>query len=93
MLRRIFNGASAERLKQNTYLELKNGKRVFLEEYGSPERDLMGARFRFRKMVDGQPFITRESGDIHFHAQMTQNLSLNARFKASDLMYEGTFEY
>lgn len=89
----ILNNARTERLKENAYLELKNGKRVFLEEYGSPERDFVGARFRFRRMVDGQPFITRESGDVHFHSQLTQNLVLNARFKVSDLTYEGVFEY
>jgi hypothetical protein len=93
MVRGEFNRASTERLREDTYLELKNGKRVVLQEYGSPERDLMGARFRFMRTADGQPFITRESGDIHFHARLTPSIILNARFKASDLLYDGTLEY
>ena len=93
MVKQEFNRAGTERLREDTYLELKNGKRAVLQEYGSPERDLMGARFRFARTVDGQPFITRESGDIHFHARVTQTIVLNARFKASDLLYDGALEF
>jgi hypothetical protein len=93
MAARVFNSARTEKLKEETYLELKNGKRVALEEYAGPAKDFLGARFRFKKMVDGQPFITPDSGELRFHSRLTETLVLNSRFKVSDFMYEGVFEY
>lgn len=101
----IFNGATAAELKNTTYLEIKGGKRVFLENYQAPgtgaKADGMGAKFIFKRTVDGQPFITPEVGEIHFFAEMTRGsssttdprLKLNMRFKTADMMYDGKLEY
>src|SRR5712691_1874620 len=49
-----FNSAMADTLKNNTYLERSDGKRVFLMDYRSPIQDGLGAKFVFPRNVDGQ---------------------------------------
>ena len=46
-----FNSATTASLKNNTYLERSDGKRLFLEEYVPPGKDGLGARFIFRRML------------------------------------------
>jgi hypothetical protein len=89
----LLNNATSDGLRNNTYLELKDGKRLLLDEYRNPARDILGARFRFRRMVDGRPFVDPESSELRFHSEVYQNLILNARFKVADLTYEGILEY
>jgi hypothetical protein len=43
----IFNSANTATLKNTTYLENKDGKRIFLQEYIAPTNDGMGAKFVF----------------------------------------------
>jgi hypothetical protein len=43
--------------------------------------------------VDGKPFITPESEEIHFVAPLSDNYKLDRRFKVKDMMYEGKLEY
>jgi hypothetical protein len=88
-----FNSANTGVLKNNTYLETKGGKRLFLEEYTAPINDGMGAKFIFPRLVEGQPFITAESGELRFYSEFNRNLKLNMRFKVADLMYDGKLEY
>ena len=89
----IFNSANIGVLKNSTYLEVKDGKRVFLQEYLAPINDGMGAKFVFPRIVGEQPFVTAESGYLRFYSEMAKNLKLNMRFKVSDLMYDGKLEY
>jgi hypothetical protein len=89
----VFNSAITNILKNNVYLETKDGKRVFLQEYMAPIKDGMGAKFVFPRSIDGQPFINSESGYLRFYAEMSNNIKLNMRFKISDMRYEGTLEY
>ena len=89
----IFNSANTGTLKNATYLENKDGKRVFLQEYIAPINDGMGAKFVFPRTVDEKPFINSESGYLRFYAEMAKNIKLNMRFKLSDMMYEGKLEY
>jgi len=89
----IFNSANTGTLKNATYLENKDGKRVFLQEYIAPINDGMGAKFVFPRTVDEKPFINSESGYLRFYAEMAKNIKLNMRFKISDMMYEGKLEY
>ena len=88
-----FSSANEGVLKNNTYLETKNGKRVFLQQYKAPINDGMGAKFVFPRQVNGEPFITAESGYLRFYTEVTKDIKLNMRFKVSDLMYDGQLEY
>ncbi|HSQ19547.1 MAG TPA: hypothetical protein VLR92_04150, partial [Blastocatellia bacterium] len=76
-----------------TYLEVKGGKRIYLQEFQPTRPDGFGARLIFPRLVDGKPFITPESEDIHFVAPISDTYRLDRRFKVKDMMYEGKLEY
>ena len=96
-------------IKNNTYLSIKGGLRVFLQEYQPPQNDGLGARFVFPRLVDGKPFITPESGEILFHSELgggsqlnstlantdvaRNGFTINTRFKVKDRMFDGKLEY
>ena len=80
-------------LKNNTYLAGKNGQRVFIAEYQSPKKDNLGAKLIFPRLVDGQPFITPETEEIHFYSEMSSKYKLDMRFKVKDMTYQGKLEY
>ena len=80
-------------LKNNTFLETKGGQRIFLEEFQTPKPDGFGARFIFKRNVDGKPFITPESEEIRFYAELDPGYRLDRRFKTKDMMYDGKLEY
>ena len=80
-------------LKNNTFLETKGGKRIFLKEFQPPRQDGLGARFIFPRLVDGNPFITPESEEIHFVAELDGTYRLDRRYKVKEMMYDGKLEY
>jgi hypothetical protein len=80
-------------LKNNTYLTGKNGQRVFLAEYQSPKKDNLGAKFIFPRLVDGQPFITPDTDEIHFYSEFSSKYKLSTRYKVKDMMFQGKLEY
>jgi hypothetical protein len=80
-------------LKNNTYLLTKGGKRVFLQEYQPPRNDGFGARFVFPRLVDGEPYVTPESGELLFHSELPKLIELNMRYKVKDMMFNGKLEY
>lgn len=80
-------------LKNTTFLEIKGGKRLFLQEFQPARPDGFGARFIFQRLIDGKPFITPESEEIHFVAPLSDTYKLDRRFKIKDMMYEGKLEY
>ncbi|MFY9558523.1 MAG: hypothetical protein WAV20_00130 [Blastocatellia bacterium] len=84
---------STASLKNNTFLEIKGGKRIFLREFQPPRSDGFGARFIFERLVDGNPFITAESEEIHFFTELSENYRLDRRYKTKDMMFEGKLEY
>ena len=88
-----FNAALADTLKNNTYLERKDGKRIFLMDYRAPVDDGIGARFVFPRVVDGRAFLNGESGDVRFYSEVGANVKLNLRFKVADMVYQGKLEY
>ncbi len=88
-----FNAAAADALRNNTYLERKDGKRIFLMDYRAPIDDGIGARFVFPRVVDGRPFLNSESGDVRFYSEVGANVKLNLRFKVADMAYQGKLEY
>lgn len=84
-------------LKNTTFLETKGGKRIFLQDFQPTATDPMGARiggrFIFPRLVDGKPFITSDSEEIHFVAPLSDTYKLDRRFKIKDMMFEGKLEY
>lgn len=88
-----FASSNAGKLKNNTYLERKDGKRVFLMQYHAPISDGLGAKFIFPRVVDEKKFVNVDSGSFRFYSEVTNQIKLNVTFKTSDLMYNGKFEY
>ena len=85
--------ANVELLKATAYLERKDGKRLALMEYRPPTQDGMGAKFVFPRMLDGQPFLDANSGELRVNIQIGKNVKVNRRFKVAEMMYDGKLEY
>jgi hypothetical protein len=88
-----FGSAVAEILKNKSYLERKDGKRIFLQLYQAPSQDGLGAKFIFPREIDGAPFLTATSGEVRFVAEISKKLTLDKRFKVADMIYDGQLEY
>jgi hypothetical protein len=88
-----FASATLGTLKNKTYLERKDGKRVFLLEYHAPINDGLGAKFIFPRIVDEKKFLNTASGSVRFYSEVNNQLKLNVTFKISDMMYNGQLEY
>ena len=80
-------------LKNNTYLLTRGGERIFLQEFQPPKKDGLGAKFIFPRLVDGKAYITEESGEVKFYAELSKDYTLNMRFKVKDMMFDGKLEY
>src|SRR5262249_50794072 len=89
----LLSQGSTAKFKNNTFLEIKGGKRMFIQEYQPPRPDGFGARFIFQRIVDEKPFITPESDEIHFVAPLSDVYRLDRRFKVKEMVYEGKLEY
>jgi hypothetical protein len=89
----LLSQGSTAKFKNNTFLEIKGGKRIFIQEYQPPRPDGFGARFIFQRIVDEKPFITPESEEIHFVAPLSDVYRLDRRYKVKEMMYEGKLEY
>jgi hypothetical protein len=93
-----FSGGMTSTLKNNTYLDIKGGQRVFLQEYKPPSGDA-GAIFIFPRIVNDKPILDAKSGEVRFYAEFpllsgnNPQIRLNMRFKVSDLMYDGILEF
>lgn len=88
-----FASATVGTLKNKTYLERKDGKRLFLMDYQSPINDGLGAKFIFPRMVDERNFLNADSGSVRFVSEVGNQVKLNVTFKLSDMMYQGQLEY
>src|SRR4030095_4222696 len=80
-------------LKNITYLERKDGKRIFPDNYYPPIKDGLGAKFVFPRRVNEKPFLEPDNGTIRFYCELTPQLKFNVTYKVSDMMYEGKLEY
>ena len=89
---RAFSAATTEALQQNVYLERKDGKKLFLMEYRPPGGDGMGAKFVFKRAVDGQPFLA-DNDSVRFFAQLNEKMKVNAKYKLSEMLFDGRVEY
>ena len=87
-----FASATTGSLKNNTYLERKDGKRLYLHIYQAPGADGLGAKFIFERIVDERPFLNSESGEVRFVSEIA-SVNLNMRFKVGEMMYDGKLEY
>lgn len=89
----LLNTRGTADLKNNTFIEIKGGRKLFLQEFQPPRADGVGARFIFPRLIDGNPFITPESEEIHFVSELSDVYKLNMRYKIKDMMYGGKLEY
>ncbi len=87
-----FASATTGSLKNNTYLERKDGKRLYLHIYQAPTPDGLGAKFIFERIVDERPFLNSETGEVRFVSEVA-SVNLNMRFKVAEMMYDGKLEY
>ncbi|MEK6406565.1 MAG: hypothetical protein AABN34_06340 [Acidobacteriota bacterium] len=88
----LLNNRTTADLKNSTYLQSGNNK-VFLEEYQSPKSDGLGARLVFPRLVDGKPWLTEASDEIHFYSELSTTYKLDMRYKVKEMMYQGKLEY
>jgi len=88
-----FETATFASLKDSTYLERRDGQRVLLADFKAPVADGLGAKFVFPRMLNNQPFIAPESGQLKFYSQLSKKINLEARYKVSDMQYDGRLEY
>ena len=88
-----FSAATAATLKNTTYLQRKDGERLFLENYAPPGREGFGALFAFPRMVNGKPFVTPETGEVRFVSTVGNGVELNMRFNVTKMIYNGALEY
>jgi hypothetical protein len=89
----IIESAATGTLKNTTYLERNDGKRLFLDQYVPPGRDGFGARFIFPRVVDERPFLTTDYNDVRFVAEFGTTIKLNMTFKLADMKLDGKLEY
>ena len=88
-----FNTAATDTLKNNTYLERNDGKRIYLIDYRAPIDDGLGAKFVFPGTLDGRVFLTPDHSEVRFYSEVGTSLKLNQRFKVADMIYQGKLEY
>lgn len=88
-----FKSATLDSLKESTYLERADGQRMMLADFRAPIADGLGAKFVFPRMLNNQPFLVPGSGQLKFHSQLGKKIKLEARYKISDMMYDGLLEY
>ena len=90
---RAFATATLESLKESTYLERRDGQRVQLADFKAPIADGLGAKFVFPRMLNNQPFLAEGSDQLKFYSQLSKNIKIEARYKVSDMQYDGRLEY
>jgi hypothetical protein len=88
-----FAGALFATLKNNTYLDRNDGKRLFLSQYVPPANDGLGAKFVFARNFEGKPFLASEFTQVRFYSEVSKSVKLDQRFKVSDMQYNGKLEY
>ena len=89
----LLSGADVNALKDTTYLERKDGKRLALMDYRAPSPESFGAaRFIFPRNLDGKPFIDSTSGEVRVYIELGK-AKVVRRFKVADMMYDGKLEY
>jgi hypothetical protein len=88
-----FTSANMESLKDVTYLERKDGQRLPLADFKAPGNDGLGAKFVFPRMLNDQPFMNGDAEQVRFYCRLSKTIKLAARFKVSEMVYDGKLEY
>lgn len=88
-----FQTATLDSLKDSTYLERQDGQRVLLADFKAPVADGLGAKFVFPRMLNNQPFLAAGNGQMKFTSQLSKKVKIEARYKVSDMQYDGRLEY
>ena len=88
-----FKNASLDTLKDSTYLERSDGQRTRLVDFKAPVADGLGAKFVFERTLNNHPFVEPGSGQLKFYSKLSENIKLEARYKVSEMRYEGRLEY
>jgi len=89
----IVRNATTTEIKNTTYLERSDGKRIFLDQYTPPGGDGFGARFIFPRMLDGKPFLDTEVASVRFVSDLGNSVKMNMTYKVKDMMLDGKLEY
>lgn len=85
--------ATGDIIRNATYLERDDGKRLYLMDYRPPQDDGLGAKFVFQRMVDDKPFLNSPKGSVRFYSEVNSKLKLNVKYKLSDMLIDGKLEY
>jgi hypothetical protein len=88
-----FASATHNTLRNNTYLERSDGKRVYLMDYREPTADGLGAKFIFPRLLDGEPFLSSPKGSVRFVSEMASTVKLNVRFNLANMVVQDKLEY
>lgn len=88
-----FAGATKDTLRNGTYLERNDGKRVFLLDYRPPSDEGIGARFVFPRMLDGKPFLTVNNNHVRFVSDVAPAIKLNMKFSVAEMVYQDRLSY
>ena len=89
----IIRNTTTTTIKNSTYLERSDGKRVFLEQYTPPGTDGFGARFIFPRMLDDKPFLSPEFAIVRFVSDLSSLIKLNMTYKVNEMMLDGKLEF
>jgi len=78
-----FRSANLGVLKNSTYLELKDGRRIFLQQYVPPHENVLGAAmFVFPRNAEGRPLLTADSLGVRFHSEYENKGALDSAMNA-----------
>ena len=89
----IMRNSTTIYLKNTTYLERTDGKRVFIEQYTPPGGDGFGARFIFPRNLDGKPFLGPDITGVRFVSDLGSSIKLDMKFNVAEMMHNGILEF
>ena len=91
--RTLMDSRALTDLKLNTYLSGKGGERVYIIQYIPPQKDNLGAKFVFPRLVNGEPFVVPDANELRFYSEFSEKYKLDMRFKVKDMLVDGKLEY
>ncbi len=100
-MKRFFETARTETIKQSVYLISQHLNRVELREYFPPSSDGTGAKFVFPRMLNGQPVIAAGDKEVRFEFEIplidrggqSNRPKLLVHFKVPKMFYKGELSY
>ena len=100
-MKRFFETARTETIKQSVYLISQHLNRVELREYFPPSSDGTGAKFVFPRMLNGQPVIAAGDKEVRFEFEIplidrggqSNRPKLLVHFKVPKMVYKGELSY